>query len=225
MNDFDKQLSSWHSGLPPLMRDLQECPPNLRVAQGAINMHYTNLRILLYRPRLLICAMSKRPKRDVSDEDQHMVQKCRSLASASITYIDHCWFPHQLSIRDAAWFLLQACLIPLLSLAAEPEHVDRSRWRSDVEMTLRTLASTASWSVTVKRSYEAIASIYEATQNLEKLKTPTTLEHDSGVIWDANFASLWEDTNWEALPPGFIDNIGFSDYAPGSFDSTDAFKY
>ena len=112
------------------------------------------------------------------------------------------------------WFLFQGCLIPLLSLFSDPNHKDAAKWQKDVETSLSLLRDMSSWSLVVKRSWEVISTIYEASRNSSHPQSVIPMDLGQDFSWESwNMDPLWDDTDWGSIPGinGFnFDAFGFS---------------
>jgi hypothetical protein len=158
-----------------------------------MNARYQNLRLVLYRPRLLTTTVLRASSyNDLSSEEQAVVQKCRSIASEIISSIQREWFPIKQVVRNSIWFMFNACMVPLLSLLSDPSHEDAELWRMDVEISLSLCDKMSSWSPVIVRTREVINAIYELSNNSKIMEPPSGLESEFGFNWDS-----WDaDTSW-----------------------------
>lgn len=201
ITEFDSHIIKWQESLPEVLQSSQPCPPILQMARGLMNARYENLRLVLYRPRLLITTVLQASAHgDISSEDQDAVQKCRFIASEIISSVQKDWFPVQQVVRNCIWFMFNACMVPLLSLLSDPSHEDANTWRADVEVSLTLCNKMSSWSPVIERTREVINAIYEVTNGSKVTEPPNGLESDSNFFWDTwNTDISWNDVSLESL--------------------------
>ncbi|KAH6695086.1 fungal-specific transcription factor domain-containing protein [Plectosphaerella plurivora] len=191
---MDAQLVSWYDGLPWLLRTTQPCAEPLYIARCVTKWRYQNLRMLLHRPVLLTLASNhrpvpSRPRRRAShapssassadmdtspgtgagpgdDEDfTASLDACSDMAGQTIHDISREWTRNQMLGWNAAWFLYQAVMIPLLRLAWQPLDSRNDQWRAQIEMTLDLLDAMGDWSLTATRSREVVRRVYETVRS------------------------------------------------------------
>ena len=161
---MDGQLVSWYSSLPWLLRTSDPCAEPLYISRCVMKWRYQNLRMLLYRPVLLSLANTNSPSApecDVTD-----VETCRELAKQTIDDISREWTRNQMSGWNAAWFLYQAAMIPLVSLFWECKSPSVPEWYKQLETVLEVLEAMEDWSLAARRSREVTLRIYEAARNM-----------------------------------------------------------
>lgn len=104
--------------------------------------------------------------------------------------------------------------MPLLSLFSDPNHKDAEKWQKDVEASLSLLHDMSSWSLVVKRSWEVIFTIYEASKHSTPPQSVIPMDLGQDFPWESwNMDSWWDDTESGSIPGinGFnFDTPGFS---------------
>src|SRR5687768_14875023 len=118
LNSLDRELLAWHERLHPIFRSGRHGPEPIRLASLVLQFRYLNLRMLLYRPYLLVRSI-KAGTAVVSSEKDDIISlsnTCCSLAQETIEVIIRNWYPNQMLAWNASWFLFQACLVLLLWL-------------------------------------------------------------------------------------------------------------
>jgi hypothetical protein len=135
---------------------------------------YQNLRIVLHRPVLLNLV-----NRSTGTENQaggfggsggatpaeiQAVNTCRQLAKQTIEDIFREWTPNQMLGWNAAWFLYQAVMVPLVSLFWERWNGGEGEveWKESVELVLEAMEGLGDWSLAAKRSREVVGKMFEA---------------------------------------------------------------
>jgi hypothetical protein len=177
-----------------------------------MNARYQNLRLVIHRPRLLITTLRRMSPDELLSDEKEIVEKCRVIASEIIVDVQKDWFPIQQIVRNSVWFLFQGCLVPLLSLFSEPDNKDAKKWKKDVETSLDLLNEMSSWSLVVKRSWEVVSTIYEATKHPTPPQSVMPMDLGQDFSWESwNMDPLWDDTEWASIP-------GFNGF---NFDGTE----
>ncbi|CRK44195.1 hypothetical protein BN1723_000881 [Verticillium longisporum] len=194
---MDTQLVTWYESLPWLLGTTQPCAEPLYIARCVMKWRYQNLRMLLHRPVLLTWAASQQrpvparshrrashapssvsssadagtsPGSGVLNEEEILasINTCSDMAAQTIEDIAKEWTRNQMLGWNAAWFLYQAAMIPLLRLCWQPGNPEAGTWRSQIETTLEILDAVGDWSLTACRSREVVRRVYEAScQNQE----------------------------------------------------------
>lgn len=199
--DFDGHVVKWQENLPPVLQSSQPCRPCLRMARGLINARYQNLRLVLYRPRLLTTTLLRASSHsNLSSEEQALVKTCRSIASEIIGSVQKDWFPVQQVVRNSIWFMFNACMVPMLSLLSDPSHIDAEIWRMDVETSLSLCDEMSSWSPVIERTREVIHAIYTISNKSKATEPLSGLESDCSSTWRPwNEDIFWNDVGLELL--------------------------
>ncbi|KAL2843931.1 fungal-specific transcription factor domain-containing protein [Aspergillus pseudoustus] len=122
---LDNELQAWYASLGLALTETANAPPQMAVAREFLRNRYYNLRLILSRCFLLYQAYDEPrrrkgnyPRRD-DGEDGGLVMSdlCRSIAAEAIDAIALHWVPNRIQVWNAAWYLFQACMVPLLSIA------------------------------------------------------------------------------------------------------------
>ncbi|KZL71628.1 fungal specific transcription factor domain-containing protein [Colletotrichum tofieldiae] len=125
---FDLELREWHASLPEYLRSPANSPPRLTVAREFMRNRYLSVRLIVSRCFLLDLAHDHSLKRggavvsaaiEPSPDDTMLVDICRSVALEAIDAITLHWMPNRIHVWNSAWYLFQACMVPLLSIAIE----------------------------------------------------------------------------------------------------------
>jgi hypothetical protein len=78
--------------MPVRLREAQTVPESLHVPCGLIKIRYLNLRLVLYRPRLLIYSLRREGRAALQVEEQQVVDTCRQVADSSVQEISRSRF-------------------------------------------------------------------------------------------------------------------------------------
>lgn len=158
---LDGQLVSWYSKLPWLLRNTDPCAEPLYLSRCVMKWRYQNLRMLLHRPVLLSMATNDGSIR-ADRQEIAAVDTCREMAKATINDISREWASNQMSGWNAAWFLYQAVMVPLVSLHWQWSSPLVPGWRMQIETALDLLDAMKDWSLAARRSREVVRRLYEA---------------------------------------------------------------
>lgn len=166
--NLDGQLVNWYSNLPWLLRTTDPCAEPLYIARCIMKWRYQNLRMLLHRPVLLSLANSTSNSglvlAHVAEQDIAAIETCREIAKQTIEDISREWSRNQMSGWNAAWFLYQAAMIPLVSVFWQWNSPRVPEWNKQIETILDLLEAMEDWSMTARRSREVVWRMYEASR-------------------------------------------------------------
>ena len=88
------------------------------VGREFLRNRYLNARMILSRPFLLYAAHDA-SKGSAVPKDEDLIVLSRSVAAEAIDAITLHWTPNRIHVWSSAWYLFQACMVPLLSVALE----------------------------------------------------------------------------------------------------------
>jgi hypothetical protein len=166
--DFDTELVRWYDALPPTMTDPVHSPPRFHIAREFMRTRYLNARMLLTRSSFLYVANGHRKNlTQLAPEAQQLLDTCCTVASETIDAIALYWTPNRVHVWNAGWYLFQACMTPLLSLAVD-KNMETSAtesvaaWRASLGKALETFAEMRPWMRSTDRSPEIVSAFYEA---------------------------------------------------------------
>lgn len=156
---FDRELRDWHASLPEALNNPANSPPRLTVAREFMRNRYLNVRLILSRCFLLYVAHDHGLKRgstsatsdiasNISQEELSLVESCRTVASEAIDAITLYWTPNRVHVWNSAWYLFQACMVPLLSIAIETHRATAARKHQHQNALRRTSAASTSVPIT-----------------------------------------------------------------------------
>ncbi|KAI9146959.1 Lactose regulatory protein LAC9 [Paramyrothecium foliicola] len=156
---LDLQLRTWYENLPWLLRTTAPgAEQPLYIARCVMKWRYQNLRMLLHRHILL--AMASRAEMDPTPEDSAAIEVCWTMARETIADISAEWTRTQMLGWNAAWFLYQSVMIPLVSIFWQQADPRASEWRKSIELVIELLDRMEDWSVTASRSRDVVQQIY-----------------------------------------------------------------
>ncbi|KAL2824226.1 fungal-specific transcription factor domain-containing protein [Aspergillus cavernicola] len=116
-HSLDHDLQEWYSSLHPVFKNTVDAPPRVTVAREFLRNRYYNVRLILSRCFLLYMAYEDPRKHPPSPEEEQIACACRSIAAEAIDAIALHWVPNRTQVWNSAWYLFQACMVPLLSIA------------------------------------------------------------------------------------------------------------
>ena len=162
VSQFDEELRAWRSGLHPILQDSEDGSEPLRAARALLFYRLMTLRLVLYRPCLLNATLKRVAAKEISDEEQSIVNKYSMVALETINFIARRWFPNQISAWNGVWHIFQATVVVLLLLLSDPESPKRYDWEVSICKALEVLNNMRLWSAHAARSYDVIQLLYEA---------------------------------------------------------------
>ncbi|OQU96958.1 Fungal Zn2-Cys6 binuclear cluster domain-containing protein [Cladophialophora immunda] len=198
---LDAHLVDWYEALPSYFHKLvgmgistvSDLSDSRRFVQPCLTIRwrYLNLRMLLYRPSLMEAVLHRIPFGGLTSDQRLCVRKCLTLSGETIDSVKtrSSELPNQYIAWPSTWYLLQICMVPLLSLyvfrgdvndqasQADPAHhlgfrhtgsvKDQVRQIRDechrqVQTTLRLMKEMEPWAVASGKMHDLITHLYEA---------------------------------------------------------------
>lgn len=166
---LDGELLAWYDSLPPMLTQTANSPSRLLVAREFMRNRYLNVRMILSRASLLYIAHDRvRKPEDLSAEEHQLVDVCCQVSCEAIDSIALYWTANRVHVWNSAWYLFQACMVPLLSIAIEkalrqsssPESL--AAWRASLAKALETFREMRPLMRATDRAPDIIAALYEA---------------------------------------------------------------
>lgn len=172
----DAELQTWYNSLPQETRQVDNAPQRFRFARELMKTRYYNARVILARSLILYMAHDfKRKIRDLVPEQRQMLDHCCSISSEAIDSTARYWTPNRIHVWNLAWYLFQACTVPLLSIAIERNMQQRQQeqvpspasdrvisWQTSLAKALETFAEMRPWMRASDRSPDIVSALYEA---------------------------------------------------------------
>jgi hypothetical protein len=189
---FDKELQAWYMSLPPVLISAINSPSRLSVAREFMRNRYYNLRLILLRS-LILCMIRNHAQADqMFPEATEVINNCRCVAVEAIEVIALYWTPNRIHAWNAAWYLFQACMVPILLFAIEKsqgqpnmEFIDMVK--ASLSKALETFTEMRLWMKPSDRSPDIIAALFEAVSSEagDVEKSPS--------LGDSNFSGWCDD--------------------------------
>ncbi|KAF4460739.1 hypothetical protein FALBO_12470 [Fusarium albosuccineum] len=204
---LDDELQDWHKSLPSVLRETSYTPPRITVAYEFLHNRYHNARLILSRCFLVYMAHENTRSQSTAQNEVQMVDKCRNIAAEAINFIALHWSPNHIRVWSSAWYLFQACTVPLLSIAVEtsinPDGVESDTvmaCRANLNRALGTLADMKPWMRTSDRTPDIVSILFQALSEKADgvVDIPSVTEEGSHLIgWaDEPLAEI----DWNVLP-------------------------
>ncbi|KAI4866993.1 fungal-specific transcription factor domain-containing protein [Hypoxylon rubiginosum] len=164
---FDQELQAWHNSLPSVLRSPTNSPSRLTIAREFMRNRYLNIRLILMRSLILYLAHGRIQKAQLSTEELQIIDTCRTVAGEAIDSIALYWTPNRIHVWNSAWYLFQACMVPLLSIVIEGSRSDPNAdsltsARASLVKALETFSEMKPWMRSSDRGPDIVAAIYEA---------------------------------------------------------------
>lgn len=183
---LDAELQDWYRSLPSLLTQPADTPSRLHVARDFMRSRYFNVRLLLLRSSLLYVANDRAKKVEAPASNmQQLVDTCCAVACEAIDSITLYWTPNRIQVWNSAWYLFQACLVPLLSIAVEKSLGQDNNtaenfalWRSSLVKALETFGEMRPWMRASDRTPDIISALFESltSDSYEPFRTPSATD-------------------------------------------------
>ncbi|KAL4863258.1 hypothetical protein BDV12DRAFT_177754 [Aspergillus spectabilis] len=166
---LDHDIQEWYDSLDPILKDTLNAPPRMTVAREFLRNRYYNARLILSRCFLLYMAYEDPKKHWPHPAEEQMASLCRTIAAEAIDAIALHWVPNRTQVWNSAWYLFQACMVPLLSIAMTvssiPAPVDSDdvvAWYSTLNKALEIFTEMSPWMRASDRSPNIVAVLVQA---------------------------------------------------------------
>lgn len=214
---FDAELRSWYASVPPLIKERTSSPPGLNVAREFMRNTYHSIRVILSRSALVYMANDHRRKHgEPGPEQQQILDTCCDVAAEAIDSIALYWTPNRLHVWNSAWYLFQACMVPLLSIAIErnmqqsPPPESMAHWKASLAKSLETFAEMRPWMRASDRCPDIVSALYEALTSDSDVLMPTPSATEGSVDLFGWADEQLTELDWNAF-------LGNETLAQGSF--------
>ncbi|XEV01312.1 hypothetical protein FSHL1_006599 [Fusarium sambucinum] len=203
---LDRELQDWYSFLPPIIKDTNNKPPRVTVAREFLRNRYYNVRLILSRCFLLYMAYEDTKKHPPGQFELQMAEMCRGIATEAIEAIALHWVPNRIQVWNSAWYLFQACTVPLLSLAmGVPSNLDSiesdplEACHTNLNKALEIFADMKPWMRTSDRAPDIVAVLFQAVSEDAKgiRRTPAVTDGVSHLFGWVDEQLM--DIDWGAL--------------------------
>jgi hypothetical protein len=215
---LDHDLQEWYESLDPVLKDTMSAPPRITVAREFLRNRYHNCRLILSRCFLLYMAYENsktrhghhQPPRE--SEEGKMAHLCRSIAAEAIDAIALHWVPNRIQVWNAAWYLFQACMVPLLCIAmatssssssemAVDSESDVMFWYSSLNKALEVFADMKPWMRASDHAPNIIQVLVQAvSQRSTTFDTPSSTGGGSHLFGFPD--ELLTEMDWSLFPSG-----------------------
>lgn len=200
---FDQELQAWWASLPQVLRSPANSPSRLTIAREFMRNRYLNIRLILMRSLILYLAHSRIQKAHLSTEELQIIDTCRIVASEAIDSIALYWTPNRIHVWNSAWYLFQACMVPLLSIVIESSRSEPSTEfltsaRASLVKALETFSEMKPWMRASDRGPDIVAAIYEAiTGEIEGAGRTPSQDGDSNFFgWYDEQLTFGTELDW-----------------------------
>ncbi|KAI1767053.1 fungal-specific transcription factor domain-containing protein [Hypoxylon sp. FL1150] len=163
---FDQELQAWYNSLPSVLRSPTNSASRPTIAREFMRNRYLNIRLILMRSLILYLAHG-RQKAQLNTEELQIIGTCQTVSAEAIDSIALYWTPNRVHVWNSAWYLFQACMVPLLSIVMEGSRSDLNvesltSARASLVKAFETFSEMKPWMRSSDRSPDIVAAIYEA---------------------------------------------------------------
>lgn len=203
---LDRELQGWYDALAPIIKDTNNTPPRITVAREFLRNRYHNIRLMLSRCFLLYMAYEDTKRHPPGQAELQMAEICRAIATEAIDAIALHWVPNRIQAWNSAWYLFQACTVPLLSIAMgtslnlssiEPDPLVTCH--TNLEKALEIFADMKPWMRASDRAPDIVAVLFQAVSEEAGgvRRTPSVTDGGSHLFGWADEQLM--DMDWSAL--------------------------
>ena len=211
MAKLDTELVAWYENLrfPESASEPYTIP--FLISRSIVRWRFYNLRIVLHRPVLLSVAMRGALQGSASNsqtpEEVAALNICRNMARQTIEDVASNWQPNQMSGWNGAWFLFQACIVPLVSVFMDGQNPEAEKWRQEIESALDSFDKMMDWSLAARRTKEVVGKVYQASKVAHAPDTQIGMDlAGTQGFWDESIGgAFWDEMMWS-----FPDNLDIS---------------
>lgn len=173
---LDAELQAWFEALPPTVKQPEFSPQKYQFSRELMKMRYYNARVILARSMILYIAHDcKRKIKELMPEHRHILDSCCRVSAEAIDSTARYWIPNRIHVWNLAWYLFQACTVPLLCIAVEsnmqqpplPQNDDIGAWQSSLAKAQETFAEMRPWMRASDRSPDIVSAVHEALNAAE----------------------------------------------------------
>lgn len=202
---FDKELQGWHASLPSELLGPNLCSPKLIIARDFMCNRYLNLRLLLYRPILLSSSNKSSALLDMAQQEGTVLEICTDIAQHAIDSVSQNWTHNRVHVWNASWYLFQATMVPLLSLALQNNRQGNGAPNSVspaeevLVNALHLFGQMTPWMRSADRSPEIVRVIFEALSSEESRQTPVSDGDFNFFGWYDDELTFGDEIDWGAF--------------------------
>ncbi|KAK5046331.1 hypothetical protein LTR84_008475 [Exophiala bonariae] len=197
---FDKELQNWQSSLPDVLKSPNRCPGHLLIARDFMHNRYINLRLILYRPVQLHRFNPRGSIHEIKDQELLIHNTCHDLAVDAVEAISKTWTRNRVHVWNASWYLFQAAMVPLLTLAqrtGDQVQSNNPASKDILRKILDLLHQMEPWMRSADRSRHIVVAILDALSNAETRRTPSLSDGDMNFFgWYDDQVTFGDDIDW-----------------------------
>ncbi|KAH7362570.1 fungal-specific transcription factor domain-containing protein [Plectosphaerella cucumerina] len=203
---LDQELQDWHDGLPEPLRSSTSAQPRMVVAREFLRNRYLNARLILSRCFLLYAAHDD-TKGSSAPAEEDIVAICRTVACEAIDAITLHWTPNRVHVWNSAWYLFQACMVPLLAIALETARQQPGAssesiaacWVS-LNKALELFSEMKPWMRETDRGADIVAALFHAvTEKVDGSTIRTPSVGDGGLDLFGWYDEQLTELDWNSL--------------------------
>lgn len=203
---FDKELREWHSSLPDILKSPGQCPAQLLIARDFMHNRYINLRLILHRPAQLHHFNPRGSTHEISQQELSVYHTCHELAVEAVESISSTWTRNRVHVWNASWYLFQAAMVPLLTLAQRTGDQVQSNnnqlpiSKDILRKIIDLLYQMEPWMRSADRSRHIVVAILDALSSDEARRTPSVSDGDLNFFgWYDDQVTFGDEIDWSAF--------------------------
>ncbi|KAI1802619.1 fungal-specific transcription factor domain-containing protein [Daldinia bambusicola] len=198
---FDEELQAWYTSIPPIFRSLANSSSRLTIAREFMRNRYLNIRLILMRSLILYSIPNRIQKSQLGTEELQLIDTCRLAAGEAIDSIALHWTPNRIHVWNSAWYLFQACMVPLLFIVIEqprpdPNAESLASARASLVKALETFSEMKPWMRASDRAADIVSAIYEAVTGEAEVAGKTPSQDGDSNFFGWYDEQLTADLDW-----------------------------
>lgn len=204
---FDAELQAWYGALPPILKQGDLSTSRFQVARDILKTRWYNARVILVRSMLLYLVQDcKKKPGELTMEQRDMMESGCRVACEAIDSTALNWIPNRIHVWNSAWYLFQACTVPLISMALErsmrrssPPSDALASWQGSISKALELFGDMRPWMRPSDHSPDIILALYESLTAFVDGPVPTPSATDGSVDLFGWYDEQLNEMDWTVL--------------------------
>ncbi|KAI1471114.1 fungal-specific transcription factor domain-containing protein [Daldinia caldariorum] len=201
ITSFDEELQAWYASTPLIFRSMSNSSSRFTIAREFMRNRYLNIRLILLRSLILYFIHNRIHKDQLGAQELQIIDTCRLAAGEAIDSIALHWTPNRIHVWNSAWYLFQACMVPLLFIVIEQPRPDTNAEslasaRASLVKALETFSEMKPWMRASDRASDIISAIYEAITGEVEVAGKTPYQDGDSSFFGWYDEQLAADLDW-----------------------------
>ncbi|KAI9148242.1 fungal-specific transcription factor domain-containing protein [Paramyrothecium foliicola] len=207
---FDQELQVWYQSLPPVLVSTINSPSRLTISREFMRNRYFNIRLILLRSLVVYMVRDRVPVDQICGQALEVVETCRKVSGEAIESIALYWTPNRIHAWNAAWYLFQACMVPVLLIVmgrsqTQPNIEAQESGKAWLMKALETFSEMRLWMRSSDKGPDIISALFEATSTESEESEQTPSNSESNFLGWCDDQLTFTDLDWSL----FLNNKDF----------------